>query len=167
MKPKPESGGEFVITRVVDAPRGRVWKAWTEERELKAWFGPKEFERFYSKLDFRVGGGYHYGLRSSGGVEVWGKWTFREIVAPERFTFLMAFSDKDGGLGRHPMAPQWPQQMTATILFAEMGGKTLVTVKSVPHEATKEEIKVFRAGFASMTEGWTGTLDQLATFCAK
>lgn len=157
--------GEFVISRLVDAPRERVWKAWSEPEQLQAWFGPKGFETFHARLDFRPGGTYHYGMRNAaGGVEMWGKWSFREITAPGRLSFVMAFSDKDGGLGRHPLAPSWPRQMLATILFAEMGGKTLVTIKSAPYEATEAEVKIFREGFSSMNQGWSGTFERLDAY---
>lgn len=154
--------GEFVISRLVAAPRARVWKAWTEPEQLKVWFGPKGFETFHARLDFRPGGTYHYGMRNAaGGVESWGQWTFREIAAPERLSFVLAFSDKDGGLGRHPLAPAWPQQMLSTVLFADFSGRTLVTIESAPYEASEAEMKTFREGFASMTQGWTGTFERL------
>ena len=92
------------MARQVDAPREKVWKCWTEPERLAAWFGPKGFETITAKLDVRPGGVYHYCLRGNG-VEMWGKWTFQEIDAPGRLVFLSAFSDKDGGLGRHPLAP--------------------------------------------------------------
>src|SRR5262249_25136521 len=55
----------------------------------------------------------------------------------------------------------WPQQMLATVLFADFGGKTLVTIKWLPHEASEGERKTFGEGFASMRQGWGGTLARL------
>ena len=73
--------GDFVISRLVSAPREKVWRCWTEPERLAAWFGPKGFETISAKLDFRPGGTYHYGIRSQG-VDMWGKWTFTDIDAP-------------------------------------------------------------------------------------
>ena len=151
--------GEFVISRLVEAPRQRVWKAWTDPVELAKWFGPKGFETFHAKLDFRPGGGYHYGIKGNG-IEVWGKWVFREIDRPARLHFVQSFSDKDGGLGVHPLAPTWPRQTLSTILFQDFGPKTLVTVYWAPYEATEIEIKTFREAMAAMSEGWSGTFER-------
>ncbi len=61
---------------------------------------------------------------------MWGKFIFREIVPQERLVFVVAFSDAEGGLTRHPMSPDWPLTMLSTVTFAETGtGKTIVTVQ--------------------------------------
>lgn len=155
--------GDFVMSRLVDAPRERVWKAWTDTAELAKWFGPKGFETFHSKLDFRPGGTYHYGIKGSG-VEMWGKWTFREIEKPAKLHFVQAFSDKDGGLGVHPLAPTWPKQTLSTILFQDFGPKTLITVYWAPFEASEVEVKTFRDGMAGMNQGWSGTWERLDAY---
>ena len=98
--PHPEEA--FVITRVVDAPRSRVWKAWTDAKELKKWWGPKGFEVVSTKVDLKPGGIFHYLLRSPNGQEMWGKFVYREIVPEERLVFISSFSDEDAGETRHP-----------------------------------------------------------------
>jgi uncharacterized protein YndB with AHSA1/START domain len=119
------------------------------------------------KLDLKPGGIFHYRLASPQGQEMWGKFVYREIVPEERLVFLSSFSDKAGGVTRHPMAPDWPLQMLSTISFAEKDGRTTVTVRWEPYEATEAERKVFAAGHDSMTGGWTGTLDQLEAYLSK
>ena len=114
MAERNSDGREFVITRLIDAPREMVWRAFTEVEHLKHWWGPKGFTMMSCTLDLRVGGTFHYGMKSPEGYEMWGKWIFREIVAPERLGILVSFSDKDGGITRHPMAPDWPAQMQGT-----------------------------------------------------
>lgn len=155
--------GEFVISRLVDAPREKVWQCWTEPARLAAWFGPKGFETVTAKLDFRTGGIYHYCMRGNG-VEMWGKWTFKEIDAPARLVFIDAFSDKDQGLGRHPMAPTWPAQMMTTVLLADFGPKTLITIQWSPYESSAAEQQTFAEGMASMHQGWSGTFERLDTY---
>jgi uncharacterized protein YndB with AHSA1/START domain len=155
----------FVISRVFNAPRERVWAAWTEVERLKQWFSPKGFTVLTAKMDFRVGGTYHCGLRMPDGKEMWGKWTFREIKAPERLVWINAFSDKDGGLGVHPLNPDWPRQMLTTVSLEAQGAKTKVTIEWIPLEGSTEvERRTFDDGRQSMTMGWTGTLEQLTAY---
>ncbi len=56
--------GEFVISRVIDAPRERVFKAWTDPADLKKWWGPKGFTVLVTKVDLRPGGIFLYGMGS-------------------------------------------------------------------------------------------------------
>ena len=61
------------------------------------------------------------------------------------------------------MNPGWPRQILSTITFSEKDGKTTVTVRWVPYEATDPEREVFEVGRDAMQAGWTGTLDRLET----
>jgi uncharacterized protein YndB with AHSA1/START domain len=156
----------FVITRTFDAPRDLVFRAWTESDRLAHWFGPKGFTMLSSTLDLRPGGVYHYGMRSPDGAVMWGRWVFREVVPPERLTFAFFFSDEAGGVTRHPFAPEWPAEVLSTVSFTEHDGKTTLTMHGVPVNATAAEQHAFTAGHDSMQQGWTGTLDALATYLA-
>lgn len=158
---------DFVISRVLDAPREQVWKAWTEREQLMRWFGPKGFTLPYATLDFHPGGTFHYAMRASDGHEMWGKWTFREIVAPEKLVLISSFSDAQGGLTRHPMSPSWPLETLSTTTFKEQDGKTLLTIRWAPWNATELECKTFAESHSSMNQGWSGTFEQLAAYLAK
>jgi uncharacterized protein YndB with AHSA1/START domain len=161
------SSKDFVISRVFDAPRDLVWKAFTEPEHMRQWWGPKGFKVIASKMDLRVGGTYHYGLESPDGKPMWGKFVYREITPPERLVFISSFSDENAGVTRHPMAPNWPLEMLSTFTFEEQpGGKTKFTVRWTPYNATEEETKVFEAGLDGMTQGWSGTMEQLAAYLA-
>lgn len=158
---------EFVITRVFDEPRDRLWKAWTEAERLKRWWGPKDFTVHTCEVDLCPGGLFHYGMRSPDGKDVWGKFIYREIVAPERLVFIVSFSDASGGVTRHPWVPNWPLETLSTVTFTEHEGKTRITVRWVPHSATEIERKTFEDGRGSMRQGWTGTLDQFDAYLAR
>ena len=158
---------EFVISRTFDAPRELMFKVWTDPEHMQRWWGPKDFKVIYSKMDLRPGGSYHYCMRTPDGHDMWGKFVYREIVKPERIIFVNSFSDEKGGLTRHPMSPSWPLEMLSTITFAEHAGKTTVTVRWAPLNATEEERRTFEDGFGSMEKGWGGTMDQLAAYLAK
>jgi uncharacterized protein YndB with AHSA1/START domain len=157
----------FIITRVFDAPRESVWKAFTEPDRMKHWWGPKGFTVVAASMDLRPGGIYHYGLRAPDGSTMWGKFVYREIVRPERIFLVNSFSDEAGNLTRHPMSPTWPLEMLSTFLFAEEQGRTTFTIKWVPLNADETECKTFDAARLGMQQGWTGTLDQLAEYLAK
>jgi uncharacterized protein YndB with AHSA1/START domain len=157
----------FVISREFNAPRARVWAAWTEVEHLKKWFGPAGFVMTQCKLDLRPGGIFHYCMRGPDGKEMWGKWVFRDIVAPERIALVNSFSDAAGGITRPPMAPTWPREMLSTTTFSEKNGKTTLTLEWQPINATPEEIATFEAGRAGMTQGWNGTMEQLTSYLGK
>ena len=158
----------FVISRVFDAPRDKVWKAWTEVERLKQWWGPKGFVVTHCKVDLRPGGIMHYCLRTPDGNEMWGKFAYREIVKPERLVWINSFSDKEGGTTVHPMSPDWPREMLTKVTFEEQGGKTKVTVQWTPVDASTEvERKTFEDGRSSMQQGWTGTFEQFEQYLAR
>jgi uncharacterized protein YndB with AHSA1/START domain len=158
---------EFVISRVFDAPRDLVWKAFTEPKRMQQWWGPKGVTVVKSEMDLRPGGSYLYAMRTPDGQTMWGKMVYREITPQSRIVFVNSFSDEAGGVTRHPMAPTWPLEMLSVFTFEEQGGKTKFTVKWSPLNATEEERATFAAGHTSMNQGWSGTMDQLAAYLAK
>lgn len=155
--------GQFVIFRLVDAPRERVWRAWTEPKEIAAWFGPKGAENTHSELDFRVGGSHHYAQRYAG-AELWGLATYREIEKPEKLVFVQQFSDKNRGLSVHPMSPNWPKRLLTTVQFQDFGPKTLISLYWAPVDPTEIERKTFTDALSGMNQGWSGTFERLADF---
>jgi len=157
----------FVISRTFDAPRELVWEAWTNPEHMKHWWGPKGCAVRSAKMDLRPGGIYHYCMRTPDGRDMWGKFVYREIVAPERLVFVNSFSDETGGLTRHPMSPTWPLEMLSTFTLVEQEGRTTLTIEWLPLNANEVERKTFDDGRSGMTGGWTGTLDQLAEYLAK
>jgi uncharacterized protein YndB with AHSA1/START domain len=157
----------FVVSRVFDAPRELVWKAWTEAERLKEWFGPKGVTIPTVNMDLRPGGVCHYAMRMPNGQEMWGKWTFREIVVPERLVLVSSFSDANGGITRHPMVPTWPLETLSTTTFAEEGGKTTLTITWSPYNATDAERETFGSSHTNMTQGWAGTMEQLTAYLAN
>ena len=159
-------GKAFVISQILNAPRDRVWKAWTDRDELMQWFGPKGFAMTTARLDFRPGGTFHHCLQTPDGKEMWGKFVYREIKAPERIVLVNSFSDAKGGLTRHPMAPTWPLEMLSTTTLAEEDGKTKLTIEWSPLNPADEERKMFDGANDSMKKGWNGTFEQLAAFLA-
>jgi uncharacterized protein YndB with AHSA1/START domain len=163
-----QTTGEFVASRVFDAPRDLVWQCFTDEERMKQWWGPKGFTVLTAKMDLRPGGSFHYGMKAPDGNIMWGKFAYREIKVPERIVFLNMFSDEAGGITRHPFHATWPLQLRTVFTFDALpGGKTEFTLHWSPHETNAEERQTFAAGHESMTQGWGGTLDQLAAYLAQ
>ncbi len=162
------SSKDFVISRVFDASRDLLWKCFTDAERLKHWWGPKGFTVIASKMDLRIGGTYHYGMKTPDGGTMWGKFTYREIVPQQRLVFINTFSDEKGGVTRHPGSPTWPLEMLSTFTFEDApGGTTKFTVRWVTHNANAEEQQTFDTLHGSMTQGWSGTMDQLDAYLSK
>lgn len=165
---QPQSSAfEFSITRVFQAPRALVFKAWTESERLRQWWGPKGFSFVVSTIDLRPGGLFHYCMRSPDGRDMWGKFVFREIAAPERLAFVVSFSDPDGATMRNPFNPDWPAEVLNTLVFTENDGKTTVAMRGSPINATELEIKTFGSHHGSLRQGFAGTLAQLDDYLAQ
>jgi uncharacterized protein YndB with AHSA1/START domain len=161
------AGREFVIERLFDAPRERVFEAFTQERHLKHWWGPKGLTMVATKLDLRVGGTFHYEMKAPDGQPMRGRWLFREIVAPERLSFVFGFADEQGNPARHPMAPTWPLEMLGTVTFTARGRRTLLVNRVSAINPSDVERQTFEAGFDSMNQGFNGTWDQLAAYLSN
>jgi len=152
----------FVISRLFAAPREKVWQAWTDRAQLLQWFGPKGFKMTTANLDLRPGGTFHYCLETPDGKELWGKFSYREIQAPERMVLVSSFSDAGGGITRHPFSATWPLEMLSTSTFTGEGNQTRFSLECLPLNATEAECHTFEQAHEGMKQGWTGTLDQLA-----
>lgn len=158
---------EFRISRTVNAPVSRVWKAWTEESQLKQWWSPKGFDNLGVKIDLRVGGTMHYGLRSPDGMAFYGRFVYREIVPEKRLVLVLSFADDKGNIARNPWDGHWPLEILTTVEFKDLGGRTEVTVRWIPVNATVAEENAFDKGRPDCTKGWSGTFDNLDAHLAK
>lgn len=158
----------FHISRTVNGPLDVVWKAYTEQEPLMQWFGPSGFSMPVSHFDLRPGGIFHYCLRTPTGFEMWGKWIFVDIVPPHTLSMVVAFSDANAGLTRHPMSAAWPLRTLSTTTFAAVGDiKTLITIAWEPYQSDTDEIAAFTAGHASMAQGCNASFEQLDAYLAQ
>jgi uncharacterized protein YndB with AHSA1/START domain len=159
---------DFVIARVFDAPRERLWEVLTQAEHLKEWWSPTGFTMIAANIDLRPGGVFHCGLKAVDGYKMWGKFVYREIVPPERLVFINSFSNAAGGVTRHPIVPTWPMETLITVTFDEAaGGKSKLNVRWAAHNANEVEQKTFDASHVGMKATWTGTLDRLGAYLAK
>jgi uncharacterized protein YndB with AHSA1/START domain len=157
---------EFNFQRTLDAPRQRVWDAFTKEEHLKHWWGPAGMKNVTRKLELRPGGLHHYSMDTPTGETWWGRWVFEEVTPPERLVFISSFSDAEGGVTRAPFAADFPAEVRSVITFEAQGDKTVVTLRGEPIHASEAERKFFEGMHASMQNGWGGTFDGLAKYLA-
>lgn len=132
-KKMPDKKNEIVITRIFDAPRELVWKAWTEPEHCKKWWGPNNFTTPYCEIDLRVGGKYLNCMRSREGQDFWSTGVYREIIPLEKIVCTDSFSDEKGNVvhASHYGMPgdDWPLEMLVTITFEEVNGKTKMILR--------------------------------------
>jgi uncharacterized protein YndB with AHSA1/START domain len=157
----------LVMTRVFDAPRPRVFQAFSESRRLAQWWGPKGFTITVLRCEFRPGGLCHYSMSDPDGHVMWGRFVYREIASPERIVWVNSFADEAGNLAPVPFSETWPPEMLCTVKLDEQDGKTLLTLRVVALNASAEQHATFLEGHASMQEGFGGTWDQLVEYLAK
>jgi uncharacterized protein YndB with AHSA1/START domain len=145
---------EVVITRVYDAPRALVFKAWIDPKHLKQWWGPKVFTNPVCEVDARVGGAWRIVMRAPDGVDYPCGGVYREIVEPERLVFTNIATDKDG----NPILDG-----LTTVMFAEEGRKTKLTLTT----RAVALVDYAAAYLQGMEAGWTQSLETLAEELAK
>ena len=156
----------FYIDHTFDAPRERVWKAWTEPEQFKKWMGPKGSEITFCEIDFRPGGAVRYCMEFAG-QQMWGQWAYREIIAPEKLVAIVSFTDENGKITAHPMSPNWPLEVFSTVTLTEKDGKTKMAIRWTAHNASAIESATFEEGASGMKQGWGGTFERLEAYLAQ
>jgi uncharacterized protein YndB with AHSA1/START domain len=122
------SDREIVVSRVIAAPRERVFEAFTEVRHLSQWWGPEGFTTTTRSFVFAVGGVWEFTMRGPDGVDYpeWIRW--EEIARPERITLLHGEREGD------------PNAFTTVLSFTAHGAVTRVELRTVfPTKALRDQ----------------------------
>jgi uncharacterized protein YndB with AHSA1/START domain len=154
---------EIVISRVFDAPRTRVFEAWTDPRRVVRWWGPRGFTVPVARIDPRPGGIFHTCMRSPDGQDFWSKGVYCEVVVPERIVATDSFADAEGHVvdpTHYGMSPGWPREALLTLTLAEHAGRTTLTLRHAIGSAPAAEAEMCEAG-------WRESLDKLADYLAR
>ncbi len=155
---------KLTVERVFDAPREKVWQAWTDAKMFAKWWGPRGWSTTVKQMDFTEGGYLLYGMKCEDknqtewyGQVSWGKSIYKSIDEPNEFRYVDYFCDADGKVNKEMPV------ITITIKFNEVDGKTRVTSHSVfeSESALKQVIDM------GMEEGLKQTWDRLAETLAK
>jgi uncharacterized protein YndB with AHSA1/START domain len=145
---------DLVLTRVFDAPRELVWKAWTDPKMLAIWWGPKGFTNPRCEVDVRRDGCIHIDMRGPDGTVYPMAGQYKEVVEPEKLVFTSRALDKDGKL---------LFEFLNTISFAEKEGRTTLTLHSQLLHTTPGTEPYLRGHKA----GWTLSLERLDQLVAN
>lgn len=156
----PAGALDLVMTRVVDVPRERIWKAWTDPALLPKWFCPKPWSASVLEMDVRPGGAFRTVMHSPDGTDMpEGNGCYLEVVENERLSFTSALT-----AGFRPAEPPVSVDdchafhMTAIITLEAVGeGSTRYTARAL-HSSEANRDKHAAMGFH---EGWSTCLDQL------
>lgn len=139
---------EIVLSRVFDAPRALVFKAWTDREHISKWFGPRGFTTTTHEMNAKVGGRWRFDMRAPDGTVYTNRIEYLEIVPDERLVFDHG-SDRDDD----------PNQFRVTITFDEQSDKkTVVTMRQLHPTKARRDAGV---GFGAVELGYQ-TLDKLA-----
>ena len=146
----------MTITKVFDAPRELVWKAWTDPKYIMQWWGPKGFTAPVCEMDFRVGGKLLCCMKAPDGQEGWNAGEYHEIVPHEKIVFSMYFSDSKGNKVERE---EYGIEHEAIEDARDVNGQTKLTlIGNDPMESAKE---------SGQFEGWVETLDKIAAVVAE
>ena len=140
------SDREIITTRVFDAPRELVFRAWSEPDLIREWWGPKGFSNTFETFDFQAGGLWRFVMHGPNGADYQNEIRFVEIVPPERIVL------------QHTSGPCF--QVTAT--FADEGGKTRLTFHQV-----FETVETYNQVKGYATPANEENMDKLAVVLAR
>ena len=135
------------VKRVINAPRDRVYAAWTDPAQLRQWFGPENVQTRNLVADARVGGKFQWDLTNPEGEEMTVVGEYRELQSGRRVVFTWKWQD-DEDWERH--------ESIVTVEFSDCDGGTEV---SLTHERLPSKESRDRH-----SEGWTSLLKKLEKF---
>jgi uncharacterized protein YndB with AHSA1/START domain len=140
---------QVLITRIFDATREQVFRAWTNPDEVAAWYGPEHFDtpREQIHIDLRVGGRYELTMvQRGGGAEFTVGYEIIEVVEPE---LIVLRSDPMPEVGIH-------EPTITRVEFHDHGARTRMTLSDGPYPQ----------GGGHAEAGWNAALDKLAALVA-
>jgi uncharacterized protein YndB with AHSA1/START domain len=146
---------ELVLTRLINAPRAKVYRAWTDPELLKQWFAPKPYTTPIVEVDVRPGGSVYFVMRGPDGKELPNRGVYLEVVPNEKLVSTDAYVTA--------WEPSEKPFMTLILTFEDEGGKTRYTAR-VRHWSVADREAHEKMGFH---EGWGLCTDQLEALVAK
>ena len=149
---------EFVVTRLLQAPRTLVWKVWTDPVHIVRWWGGTGCRAADGSVDLRVGGAFRLSLTIPDGSIVSCSGVFREIVRPERLVL-----DGDADEDRSPCGAGLPPGARVTVTFEEVGSQTRLTIAT--RFPTDDALAA--AMGTGYDVGWPECLNRLASHIAR
>jgi uncharacterized protein YndB with AHSA1/START domain len=153
--PSSSTDRELVLTRIIDAPRARLYQAWTDPELLKQWFAPLPYITPVAEMDVRVGGSSLIVMRGPDGNDLPNRGVYLEVVKNVRLVFTDAFTEA--------WQPSEKPFMTVILTFEDHAGKTKYTAR-VRHWTVADREAHEKMGFH---QGWGQCADQLAALVTR
>jgi uncharacterized protein YndB with AHSA1/START domain len=150
----PVADRELVLTRLIDAPREKLFRAWTDPALLVQWFAPLPWTTPHAELDVRPGGASLVVMRGPDGQEFPNRGVYLEVVENQRLVFTDAYSAA--------WEPSSKPFMTVILTFEPEAGKTRYTAR-VRHWSIADRETHEKMGFHP---GWAKATDQLVALVA-
>jgi len=147
---------ELVLMREIDAPREKIYRAWTDPELMKEWFCPKPWSVSHAELDLRAGGSNFIVMNGPNGEVVENRGVYLEIVPNEKIVFTDAFTSA--------WVPSEKPFMTGIVLLEDMGGGRTKYTATARHWNDEDRQAHEAMGFH---EGWGAATDQLTALVAK
>lgn len=152
---KKANNKEIVITRTFEAPREKVWQAWTTPDEIEQWWGPHGFTTRVDELNFQPDGKFTYVMLDKDENEYPSSGIFKEIVEGEKIVATDEFGDSNNN---EQAAPEGlPTGMVNTTSFEEDGNQTKISI-SIIHQSAEDRKKHEEMG---VVDGFNQQLDKL------
>ncbi|MDJ1159857.1 SRPBCC family protein [Chelatococcus sp. SYSU_G07232] len=149
------SDRELVLTRLIDAPREKLFRAWTDPELLKQWFAPLPYTTPVAELDVRPGGANLIVMRDPDGNDLPNRGIYLEVIENERLVITDAYTEA--------WVPSQKPFMTVILTFEDEGGRTRYTAR-VRHWTVADREAHEQMNFH---EGWGQCTDQLAALVAR
>jgi uncharacterized protein YndB with AHSA1/START domain len=146
---------ELVITRLIDAPREKVYRAWTDPELITQWFTPPPYLTVFAQMDVRPGGASFILMRGPDGTEMPNPGIYLEVVENERLVITDAYTQA--------WLPSEKPFMTVILTFEDEGGKTRYTARA-RHWTVADREAHEQMGFH---QGWGIATDQLAALASQ
>ena len=118
---------EIRVEREFDAPRDRVFAAYTDPELIPQWWGPRDTTTVVDRMDVRPGGGWRFLARDADGTETAFRGTYREVAAPERIVQTFEWEGMPGHVS------------VETATFEDLGDRTRVITTSLFHTAEERD----------------------------
>ena len=138
------------IKRFINAPRDRVYAAWTDPVQLRQWFGPEKVQTRNLIADARVGGKFRWDLTNSEGEKMTCLGEYRELQPGKKIVFTWQWDDDE----------DWANQ--TSVVTVELSDRDSGTELRLIHEQLPNEQS--RDGH---TGGWNSALDKLEKFFSR
>lgn len=148
-------GRDLILTRVIDVPPEKVFRAWTESELLRWWFAPKPWTTPSVETDVRAGGSSLIVMRSPDGSDFPNRGVYLEVVKNQRSVFTDAFT--------RAWEPSTKPFMTEILTFEDLDGKTRYTAR-VRHWTDADREAHEKMGLHG---GWAMCTEQLADLVEK